>query len=539
MKSIGFKNFRRFQNFEPVDINGITFLVGRNNAGKSTLVKALLLINSYFKSGQIESLSFGNHVLEDANIITYGRAKNQKAKENKIDFIYNTDNFEVTISITGEDDNTNADVHLLKIIDNTRSLVFQFHPQTKTVSIAKTDQSNNDEEGAKFSILSNLEKDISELTEVIANSSLKKSDKEFIELLDSLNALQNKRNQITHGAEEAKNEDNEEEIDLDSIGNEPRYEYELNEVESEITHFKVETEYSAAESMSEIIEFIIEESLKLHGIELIKAQKGEDTVSDFDGYRGIKQNQPEIEKSFEEFLDSLFGSELIYLGANPSKQSALFSIRDTNNALSQSINEFFQIGIEKGSALYLFVQKWMREFEVGDSFDITFHAGEAYELNVSSNNTLIPLADKGMGSIQAMLLLLRMAVILHKKQKYRVSSTVVIEEPELNLHPALQSKLADLFYEVKEEYKIDFIIETHSEYILRRSQVLVAEKELEISPNENPFCIHYFPKDLDHQPYRLEYQKDGTLNKNFGDGFFDEAASSTLELLRLKRAKKS
>lgn len=43
-----------------VEYKGITFLVGRNNARKSTLVKALLLITDYFKSGKIESFSSGN-----------------------------------------------------------------------------------------------------------------------------------------------------------------------------------------------------------------------------------------------------------------------------------------------------------------------------------------------------------------------------------------------------------------------------------------------------------------------------------------------
>lgn len=43
MNSIGFNNFRRFANFPEMDLGDITLLVGGNNSGKSTLVKALLL----------------------------------------------------------------------------------------------------------------------------------------------------------------------------------------------------------------------------------------------------------------------------------------------------------------------------------------------------------------------------------------------------------------------------------------------------------------------------------------------------------------
>ena len=44
MKSIGFKNFRRFANLDPLQLGNITFFVGGNNAGKSTVVKAMMLV---------------------------------------------------------------------------------------------------------------------------------------------------------------------------------------------------------------------------------------------------------------------------------------------------------------------------------------------------------------------------------------------------------------------------------------------------------------------------------------------------------------
>ena len=44
MRQIGFKNFRRFANHLTIDFGNINLLVGGNNSGKSTVVKALLLI---------------------------------------------------------------------------------------------------------------------------------------------------------------------------------------------------------------------------------------------------------------------------------------------------------------------------------------------------------------------------------------------------------------------------------------------------------------------------------------------------------------
>ena len=174
-------------------------------------------------------------------------------------------------------------------------------------------------------------------------------------------------------------------------------------------------------------------------------------------------------------------------------------------------------------------------FEIGDEIEIILQGGEAYEVWVKSHGTKIPLADKGMGSIQAMLLILRLACLIDRNEILGSKFVIVIEEPELNLHPALQSKLCELFYEVNTKYGFEFIIETHSEYLIRKSQVIVASNELEVSPNINPFIVYYFPKDS--SPYQLKYEQNGRFNSNFGPGFFDEATSSTMAILKMQKEK--
>jgi predicted ATPase len=150
------------------------------------------------------------------------------------------------------------------------------------------------------------------------------------------------------------------------------------------------------------------------------------------------------------------------------------------------------------------------------------------------------VADAGMGTLQLLTVLLRMTSVLYDFfYSSNQSSIIIFEEPELNIHPALQSKLADLFYEVHclSDGKINIVVETHSEYVIRRSQVLVAENKLETQPNQNPFKIYYFNDEGDKKHYKIDYDEDGILKKNFGNGFFDEASSNTLKLLRLKKAK--
>lgn len=533
MSKIGFQNFRRFQNFEPLEYKGITFLVGRNNAGKSTLVKALLLVDGYFKSGNIDKLSFGNSVLEDANIVTYGRAKNAQASENFIQFNQQVEDYEIRLTVSGENDKAYASVHMLTIIDLRSKLQFDFNIANKSLTITKEREEQLKDETQN--LIDDLEKQVSETKVQLTQISLKKTSREYIELVSKLDTLESKLTDIQNASKP-------------QVSQGDGIEYTITQDFGEL-------------SLIKIVDDFISDSIKEYEKEFLRVQSGESASEKFKDLRAFKETDPYFpELSLGHFMTLMDDFSIAYMGANPTKQSALFSIRATNNALAQAIHEYEQLSIKKGDEEHRFVLKWMKEFEVGDSFTISLQAGEAYEMKIQSNDVSIHLADKGMGSIQAMLLIMRIACIIKRikiadqnstvtrkvdgkevskaSSQYRLidKTTVIIEEPELNLHPALQSKLADLFLDVHLRFKTDFLIETHSEYILRRSQVIVAENEYEVAPNENPFRAYYFPKDIENEkPYRLNYQSDGSFDRNFGTGFFDTASMDTLKLLRIKR----
>ncbi|HRG59333.1 MAG TPA: AAA family ATPase, partial [Bacteroidia bacterium] len=219
---------------------------------------------------------------------------------------------------------------------------------------------------------------------------------------------------------------------------------------------------------------------------------------------------------------------------NPPKRK-LFYKDVKEDLLGNAIYIFHDWGMpEQNFPANLFFIKWLKKFGIGIDYEIIPHVNEAFEFNViKEDGTKIPLADEGKGVAQIVFLLLKIGDAIQwqgsKKQ------TIIIEEPETGLHPAFQSKLTDLFTDVYIEYKIKFIIETHSEYILRRSQVIVARAELESESSINPFSVYYFPNKPAEKPYRMKYNLDGTFDKNFGSGFFDEASNNALELIRLKR----
>lgn len=111
--------------------------------------------------------------------------------------------------------------------------------------------------------------------------------------------------------------------------------------------------------------------------------------------------------------------------------------------------------------------------------------------------------------------------------------TIAIEEPEIHLHPKYQSLLAQMFSFVSHMYNIHFIIETHSEYLVRKVQTLVASGQI---TNDNLSILYVEePKGSNkNRVRRIEVEEDGCLKEPFGPGFFDEADSLAMKLLMIK-----
>ncbi|MCY3779594.1 MAG: DUF3696 domain-containing protein [Chloroflexi bacterium] len=56
-------------------------------------------------------------------------------------------------------------------------------------------------------------------------------------------------------------------------------------------------------------------------------------------------------------------------------------------------------------------------------------------------------------------------------------STIILEQPELHLHPSVQAGLADVFIDVIKNRNLQILLESHSEHLLRRLQRRIAEED--------------------------------------------------------------
>jgi predicted ATPase len=549
MKKIAFKNFRRFQDFPTLELGNISIMVGRNNSGKSTMVKALLLVLDYLQNQQHNEFSFTNKSLEDANIVTFGRAKNNKSDIDEISFDLEIDNFSFSIIIYGNNEDTNANVASILIKDIDLSINYDINYNEENITITKL----NKQVITKFDSLNDLIKEIKELEIEFQKDNFNKKSSMGLRLLDRYNFLNEKVAKLSDNlTDDYENDENDEifsisyplKLDLENRTEDTILEELISDFlfinDAELRKLKeIRNNYAHGSideiALEELVGDFFEDEINVLADEISLIQKLEDKIQelvDLDNYKS------ELMSSIRKAVQTISTSIVYYLGANPSKQSALFSIRDKHNNLAQAIHDFKQSKILKGEKEYDFVKYWMKEFEVGQDFNIEFYAGEAYEFYVFDKEGFkAHLADKGMGSLQAMMLILRVATIMRKHKKTMKYVTIIVEEPELNLHPALQSKLASFFHTVNTEYGIEFIIETHSEYLIRKAQLFVAENEYTSQEglNPNPFSVNYF--DVENGPYQMNFTDNGKFDRNFGEGFYDEAAKNTMALIQKQRKK--
>ncbi len=192
-----------------------------------------------------------------------------------------------------------------------------------------------------------------------------------------------------------------------------------------------------------------------------------------------------------------------------------------------------------------FERKWLKEFEIGEELSYGYdEENDIFFLKVDNKSLL----EYGLGLSSVIRILLAIGFkknCINKKQSDDIfllsfPVTMIIEEPETGLHPAFQSKMAEMLVDIQKTFKMNLIIETHSEYFIRKLQYLTATKEI----NPGDAVIYYFnnPKKVpenEEQIKKITISKDGSLSDNFGPGFIDEAANLKFDLLRLAKNQKN
>ncbi|WP_223643465.1 AAA family ATPase [Planococcus sp. 4-30] len=179
--------------------------------------------------------------------------------------------------------------------------------------------------------------------------------------------------------------------------------------------------------------------------------------------------------------------------------------------------------------------KWLAEnfdFQISDS-----PAGGHSSISIKySNGEEVNLADTGFGYSQILPITLVLWQISKQEEKERLSFSgfykadynffnLVIEQPELHLHPAIQAKLIDAFIKIimlcrEKNIDIKIIIETHSETMINRIGYIIAKNKDNF--NEDLVKVIIFENDevFDTKLTVSTYSDKGYLKK-WPLGFFE------------------
>ncbi len=185
------------------------------------------------------------------------------------------------------------------------------------------------------------------------------------------------------------------------------------------------------------------------------------------------------------------------------------------------------------------VSEWLQK-AMGYTLNIQDIGNSLYSLAVCKDQESDNIMDVGFGISQV----LPIVTQLYDKGEYeqRVYGrgmlkrrTVILEQPEIHLHPAAQAQLADLFVDCvcnKKGAVGRILIETHSEHLIRKLQVLVADPEVPISDDQ--VAVYYVDKNQDGDSYvgKMELDERGQFEKAWPKGFFDKSYELTKMLVQ-------
>lgn len=169
------------------------------------------------------------------------------------------------------------------------------------------------------------------------------------------------------------------------------------------------------------------------------------------------------------------------------------------------------------------VNKWFKILEI--PYEIRSSLKENYfylELKPVGEKYWISYRDVGLGYSLSLSFILSCLLETNK--------TILVEEPEVHLHPKLQGDIMDLLLYSSKVNKNQFIVETHSENMLLRAQKCIRKGNTELNPDKNKIKItnqdlgisNVYREKNSSAVQKIKLDNQGEFRTHWRDGFFSE-----------------
>ena len=192
-----------------------------------------------------------------------------------------------------------------------------------------------------------------------------------------------------------------------------------------------------------------------------------------------------------EIQNSLFENNLNYvspLRAHPKRYYMLDKAKMTISLDTLDGDAIAEV-LKENDIVKKKVNKWFDAF--GFKIDVKPFKEIIHHMYVTQNGLPLDITDVGFGISQVL------PIIIQGFLSQRGSLTIV-EQPEIHLHPKMQADLGDLFIDIVNSDNKKLIIETHSEYILRRIRRRISEGKL--NKEDVAICL-FHPKSRENSAW--------------------------------------
>jgi predicted ATPase len=319
-----------------------------------------------------------------------------------------------------------------------------------------------------------------------------------------------------------KNADNQ---DIYLIGDNPKCVIEFESKFYEQTFYIKDVEYQKHGFLT----IVIGDSLKYQ----IKEYSGLEK-NDFErlywniGYLLMAQNYLQMQFHKIEYINPLLHkiAERVYVQNDRKKTREVKNIKDLIDFLDTTTSQ-------KTLEMKLKLTNLLKEFGLAESF-LLKKEGFTREFRVKVNDLENNIKDVGFG-VSLQLPIFAQAIISENTKAFKnngtevfTGETLLIEQPEVHLHPRLQAKFIETLLGIGNNNV--YFIETHSEHIIRMLQVLIKNKKFNLKSDD--ISIHYFKKNgkkMEKSLHKIE--DDGVLMPNFPKGFYDVSYNLALTLM--------
>ena len=175
------------------------------------------------------------------------------------------------------------------------------------------------------------------------------------------------------------------------------------------------------------------------------------------------------------------------------------------------------------------VREWLCDkFQLAKDVNVVKESGKRYRVVVTTAEGLkVDLTHMGFGLSQILPIITQGCISVP-------DSLMIVEDPDVHMHPSIQAAMADFFICICKEHHVSVLVETHSDHFITRLRRRIAEKEISSDKVHLLFVTNGFGDSV----YKtIPLLATGRMTGSMPPGFMDTRDQDFKAILEANRSK--